>query len=92
MIRTLLALLPTGSTRAVIAHLILTVVSVIMRAAGTVLLVPLIAALFGVQPADAWGWVGLLALVTAVGWVVDWYISRIGFNLGFGLLDESQHA
>ncbi|WP_301422261.1 ABC transporter ATP-binding protein [Yaniella sp.] len=92
MIRTLFALLPAGSSRAVITHLALTVVSVIMRAAGAVLLVPLIAALFGDQPANAWTWVGLLVLVTAVGWVVDWYISRIGFNLGFGLLDEGQHA
>ncbi|ROR96274.1 ATP-binding cassette subfamily B protein IrtB [Salana multivorans] len=92
MIRTLLALLPDGSRRAVLAHLGLTLVSVALRAAGAVLLVPLIGALFGDDPGTAWPWVGVLALVTAAGWLVDSLVARIGFGLGFGLLDSGQRT
>src|SRR5690606_5185976 len=44
MLRTLLPLLPDGSRRAVVGHLLLTVLSLALRAAGVVLLVPLVAA------------------------------------------------
>lgn len=92
MIRTLLSLLPAGSRPAVVTHLALTVVSVALRAAGAVLLVPLVGALFSDAPGSAWSWVGLLALVTAAGWTVDSVISRIGFGLGFGLLETGQRT
>lgn len=91
MIRTLLTLLPPGSRRTVAAHLSLTVVGVLLRAAGVVLLVPLVGALFGETPSDAWPWLGALAAVTVVGWVVDAWGSRFGFDLGFGLLSHAQH-
>lgn len=91
MIATVLRLLPDGSRRLVTTHLVLTVISVALRAAAAVLLVPLIGALFGAKPADAWPWVGALAAVTVVGWLVDARISRIGYDLGFGLLDTAQH-
>ncbi|MFJ3539046.1 hypothetical protein ACIPQA_26700 [Streptomyces sp. NPDC090109] len=54
MIRTLLSLLPAGSRRAIGAHLALTVLGVALRAVGAVLLIPLVAALFGDEPATAW--------------------------------------
>lgn len=92
MIRTMLALLPAGSRRAVLAHLVLTVVGVVLRAAGAVLLVPLVAALFGPDPRAAWPWVGALALVTVAGWAVDSGAARLGFRLGFGLLDTGQRT
>lgn len=91
MIRTLLTLLPPDSRRTVAAHLTLTVVGVLLRAAGVVLLVPLVGALFGETPSDAWPWLGALAAVTVVGWVVDAWGSRFGFDLGFGLLAHAQH-
>jgi len=91
MIRTLLTLLPPDSRRTVAAHLTLTVVGVLLRAAGVVLLVPLVGALFGETPSDAWPWLGALAAVTVVGWVVDAWGSRFGFDLGFGLLSHAQH-
>ncbi|MGW0024732.1 ABC transporter ATP-binding protein [Rhodococcus sp. NPDC003383] len=91
MIRTLLTLLPPGSRRTVAAHLSLTVLGVLLRAAGVVLLVPLVGALFGETPSDAWPWLGALAAVTVVGWVVDAWGSRFGFDLGFGLLSHAQH-
>lgn len=92
MIRALLTLLPDGSRGRIGGHLVLTFVSVILRAAGAVLLVPLIAALFSGTPADAWPWLGLLALTTAAGWVVDWAAAQVGFRLGFGVLDIGQRT
>lgn len=92
MIRAVLALLPAGSRPAVIGHLLLTVVGVVLRAVGAVLLVPLVAALFGGDPGSAWPWVGILALVTVAGWVVDAVAARRGFHLGFGLLDQGQRT
>ncbi|MGP5717443.1 ABC transporter ATP-binding protein [Brachybacterium tyrofermentans] len=91
MIRTVLALLPEGSGRAVTAHVALTVLSVIARAVSAVLLVPLLGALFGPVPAAAWPWAGGIALATVIGWTVDHRIAQIGFDLGFGVLDHSQH-
>ena len=57
MIRTILTLLGPGHGRAVAMHLVLSVVSVLARAASALLLVPLVAALFGGEPATAWPWV-----------------------------------
>lgn len=92
MIRTLLALLPAGGGRRIGGHVALTVLGVLLRAAGAVVLVPLVAALFGAVPGAAWPWVGVLALVTAAGWAVDAAAVRRGFDLGFGLLETGQHA
>lgn len=92
MIRTLLSLLPAGSRRAVAAHLALTVLGIVLRAAGAVLLVPLVSALFGREPSSAWPWLGLLVAVTAAGWVVDTAAAKRGFALGFGLLDSGQRT
>lgn len=90
MIRTILSLLPADSRRTVAAHLTLTVVGIVLRAAGAVLLVPLVAALFGGDPARAWPWVGALALTTVVGWAVDATVVRLGYGLGFRLLATGQ--
>ncbi|MFT3797517.1 ABC transporter ATP-binding protein [Microbacterium sp.] len=92
MIRTLLALIPARQRRTVGLHLTLSVVGIALRAVAAVLLVPLVAALFGPEPAGAWPWVGALAVVTAAGWAVDGTVVRLGYDLGFGLLDEGQHA
>ncbi|WP_435278694.1 ABC transporter ATP-binding protein [Rhodococcus yananensis] len=90
MIRTVLALLPPGSRRTVVTHLCLTVVGVVLRAVGVVLLIPLVGALFGSVPSEAWPWLGALVVVTVAGWVVDTVVSRLGFGLGFGLLSHAQ--
>ncbi len=90
MIRTLFALSPESSRGRIVAHLALTLVSVVLRAAGAVLLVPLVAALFGEHPSQAWPWVGALALAFAAGWAVDWAVSRISFSLGFAVLNHGQ--
>ncbi len=92
MIRTLLALLPAGSRGTVAGHLVLTILGIVLSAASAVLLVPLVAALFGDDPSAAWPWVGLLALVTAAGWVANASASRRAFDLGFGLLETGQRS
>lgn len=90
MIRTLIALLPAGMHRPLALQTALTVASVLVRATGTVLLVPLVAALFSAETAAAWRWVGFLALATVVGWMLDWISARIGYEIGFALLDAGQ--
>ena len=82
MIGLVLSLLPSGSRRSVLAHLVLTVLGVALRAAGAVLLVPLVGALFGADPSSAWPWLGVLAAVTIAGWAVDAAAAKIGFELG----------
>ncbi|WP_255026585.1 ABC transporter ATP-binding protein [Rhodococcus sp. GA1] len=90
MIRTLFSLLPPGSRTLAVAHLALTLVGVVLRAAGVVVLVPLVGALFGPDPGDAWPWLGVLALLTILGWIIDGLAARRGFDLGFGLLANGQ--
>ncbi len=91
MIRTLLRLVPADRRGRVNVYGVLTVVSVLLRAAGTVVLIPLLAALFGDTPSDAWAWLGWLSAVTLVGWLVDTNTARLGFDLGFAVLDSTQH-
>ncbi|OXM43106.1 iron ABC transporter permease, partial [Amycolatopsis thailandensis] len=91
MIRTLLSLIPGMKRRAFRRYVVLAVVSVLLRATGVVLLVPLVGALFGAEPAEALPWLGALAAVTAAGWAIDAVVGRLGFDLGFGVLDHAQH-
>lgn len=92
MIRTILGLIPAGSRRTIGYALALTVLSVAVRAASAVLLVPLVAALFSGDPASAWPWVAWLVLATTAGWVVDRLTARLSFALGFALLQHGQRG
>jgi ATP-binding cassette subfamily B protein IrtB len=91
MIRTWLSLVPAGRRNRVIAYTVLALISVVVRAVATVLLVPLVGALFGDVPQRAMVWLGWLTAATILGWVIDTATARIGFNLGFAVLDHSQH-
>ncbi|MFV8244143.1 ABC transporter ATP-binding protein [Mycolicibacterium peregrinum] len=91
MIRTLIALIPADRRSRVGVYATLTLVSVVIRAAGTVLLIPLVAALFSDAPRDALPWLGWLTAATVIGWIIDTATSRLGFDLGFALLDNTQH-
>lgn len=91
MIRTLLALVPADQRGKINGYVALTVASVLLRAAATVLLVPLVSALFGDDPARAWPWLGWLTVVTVACWIIDTSTARRGFDLGFALLDHTQH-
>ena len=92
MIRTWLSLVPADRRGNVIAYTVLALVSVVARAVGTVLLVPLVGALFSDTPQRALVWLGWLTAATVTGWVIDTATARIGFNLGFAVLDRTQHA
>ncbi|MEB4210602.1 ABC transporter ATP-binding protein [Mycobacterium sp. 94-17] len=91
MIRTWLRLIPADRRNGVITYTVLALISVVVRAVATVLLVPLVGALFGDHPQRALAWVGWLTAATVAGWVIDTATARIGFNLGFAVLDHSQH-
>ncbi|OBG24704.1 ABC transporter ATP-binding protein [Mycobacterium sp. 852002-51057_SCH5723018] len=91
MIRTWLGLVPKGRHANVIAYVALALASVVVRAVGTVLLVPLVAALFSDSPHRALVWLGGLTAATVTGWVIDTATARIGFDLGFAVLDHTQH-
>ena len=91
MIRTLLALIPDDRRPRVWVYTVLTIGSVLLRAVGVVLLVPLVAALFSDTPADAWPWLGWLTTLTVLGWIVDTSTARLGFDIGFAVLDSTQH-
>ena len=91
MIRTWLGLVPADRRAKVIAYTVLALLSVVVRAVATVLLVPLVGALFSDTPHRALVWLGWLTAATVIGWVIDTATARIGFGLGFAVLDHSQH-
>ena len=91
MIRTWIRLVPANRRGKVVAYTVLALVSVIVRAVAAVLLVPLIGALFSDAPQRALVWLGWLTAVTVTGWAIDTATARIGFDLGFAVLDHTQH-
>ncbi|BDH59309.1 ABC transporter ATP-binding protein [Tsukamurella sp. PLM1] len=92
MIRTLLSLLPAGGRPVIARFLAYAAVSVAARAAGVVLLIPLLTALFDGDHGRAAAWLGALTAATALGWWIDSVASRYAYELGFGTLDSAQHT
>jgi ATP-binding cassette, subfamily B, bacterial IrtB/YbtQ len=91
VIRTWMSLVPKDLRPKVIAYALLALLSVVVRAVGTVLLVPLVGALFSGTPHRALAWLGWLTAATLAGWLIDARTARIGFDLGFAVLDHTQH-
>jgi ATP-binding cassette, subfamily B, bacterial IrtB/YbtQ len=91
MIRTWLHLVPVDRRGKVVAYTVLALISVVVRAVATVLLVPLVAGLFSDTPQRALVWLGWLTAATVTGWMIDTATARIGFNVGFAVLDHTQH-
>ncbi|MFF0967435.1 ABC transporter ATP-binding protein [Streptomyces sp. NPDC003703] len=91
MIRSLLRLLPDDRRGRTAAYGALSLCSVLLRAAGVVLLVPLVRELFADDPDGALPLLLVLTAVTAAGWAVDTVTARLGFDLGFALLERVQH-
>lgn len=91
MIATLGLLIPPDQRRRFAAYLALTALSVVVRAGAVVLLVPLLAALFSDAPTTALPWLGWLTAATVAGWLIDAAAARLGFALGFAVLDRAQH-
>ncbi len=88
MIANLLRLIPARCRGELTGYALLSVISVLLRAASSVLLVPLLGTLFSPRPAGALSWLGLLTAATAGGWVVDMIVARVGYRIGFALVDE----
>ncbi len=91
MIRTWLSLVPGDRRAKVVAYTVLALISVVVRAVATVLLVPLLGALSSDAPHRALVWLGWLTAATVIGWVIDTATARIGLDLGFAVLDHTQH-
>lgn len=91
MIRTVIGLLPSDESGRITRYSLLAIVSVVLRAVTCLLLIPLITSLFGADPATAWPWLGWLTLATVSAWVVDTVLARLGVDLGFALLNSTQH-
>jgi ATP-binding cassette, subfamily B, bacterial IrtB/YbtQ len=91
MIRTWISLVPAERRGRLLMYAVLTLASVAVRAAASVLLVPLVGALFSAAPQHALVWLGWLTAATVAGWLVDSVAGRIGFDLGFAVLDNTQH-
>lgn len=90
MIRTFLELLPSESQTQLRVYGVWSATSALLRAAATLMLIPLVAALFGGNPEEAWPWVGVIALTTVTGWFIDKLAANLAFNLGFSLLENAQ--
>lgn len=91
MIRTLMRLIPDELGAQRLGYSALSIFSVLLRAAAAIVLVPLLSALFAVDFAAAWLWVAVLSVVTIVGWGCDTLLARIGYEIGFTLLNSTQH-
>ncbi|MFT4043268.1 MAG: ABC transporter ATP-binding protein [Gordonia sp. (in: high G+C Gram-positive bacteria)] len=92
MIRTLLALLPDDARPGVARFITLAIISVIVRAVGVVILVPLLSALIDGDHARALAWLGGLTIATVLGWAIDAAASRVSYTLGFALLHNGQQV
>ena len=91
MIRNLARLIPAEHRGVLTTYTVLSFISVILRAASAVLLVPLLGALFTATPSGALTWLGALTAATAAGWVVDMTLARLGYRIGFALVNDTQH-
>ncbi|MGV0586848.1 iron ABC transporter permease, partial [Mycobacteroides chelonae] len=91
MLTHLIRLIPPAHRNSLYTYSALSVLSVVLRAAGCLLLVPLLGALFSATPTDALSWLAVLTAVTVGGWIVDTALARIGYRIGFALLNDSQH-
>ena len=91
MLTNLIRLIPPGHRSSLYGYGVLSVLSVVLRAASCLLLVPLLGTLFGTTPADALPWLGTFTAATVGSWIVDTALTRIGYRIGFALLNDSQH-
>ncbi|MDR2281025.1 MAG: ABC transporter ATP-binding protein/permease [Gordonia sp. (in: high G+C Gram-positive bacteria)] len=70
----------------------LTIFSTILQAVATIGLVPVLSALFGDEPSEAWPWVAMMTAALVVGWATDMAATRAGVRVGFGVVDAAEQA
>ncbi|MFT4087612.1 MAG: ABC transporter ATP-binding protein [Gordonia sp. (in: high G+C Gram-positive bacteria)] len=82
---------PAGRRNRVV-FIALTSLSTVLQAAAVMTLIPLLRALFGDHPADAWPWAALLVGELIVAWAADMVATRAGLRLGFGIIDAVERC
>lgn len=92
MIRAVWSLIPSEMHPKARVYAALVALTAILNAVATIALVPLIAALFGPRPADAWLWLGVLAGSTLLTWVVDGVSKRYSNDVAWATLHTAQHT
>lgn len=79
-------LLPPEARPRLVPYLLLAAVAACLRAAATLLLVPLLGALFSATPREALPWLGALAASIATGWALERHLVIRAFDLGFAMM------
>ena len=85
MIGNLIRLVPAEHRGALTGYAVLTLISVILRAASALLLVPLLGALFSATPLGCAAVARRSHRGDCGGWIVDMVQARIGYRIGFAL-------
>ncbi|MCK0440178.1 ATP-binding cassette domain-containing protein [Gordonia alkaliphila] len=75
-----------------VAFVGLTLLSALLQASSVMTLIPVLHALFGAAPSQAWPWVGLLVGQLVATWLADNAAARFGLRVGFGLIDAIETA
>lgn len=83
-------LLPTRDHARLRRYHLALAIEIIVRAAATVTLIPLLSALFSDTPSEAWRYLAILTVLTAAAWALEWKIGKMGYDLGWSLLEVSQ--
>lgn len=91
MIRTLLRVLGKEYARPVRRTMVLMTVTAVAEGLSYALLVPVLRALFGSTPADAWGWLFAFGAVVALYAVLRYLSDLSGFRAGTTLLRGMYH-
>ncbi|GAA4084137.1 ABC transporter ATP-binding protein [Nonomuraea soli] len=81
-------LLLAGDRRLAFRYLALLGLGSVVRAGAVLTLVPLLSALLSADPGTAMPWIGALAGLVALGWLVDYRAAGAGFAIGFVLLSS----
>lgn len=84
-------LVPDEARRHIAPYLLFTVAAALARAASTLLLVPLLGALFATGVGAALPWLAALAVAVAFGWLAESRLILRAFDLGFAAANRMNH-
>lgn len=84
-------LVPDEARRHIAPYLVFTVAAALARAASTLLLVPLLGALFATGVGAALPWLAALAVAVAFGWLAESRLILRAFDLGFAAANRMNH-